>query len=496
MEVLPGMNGSKKEIWHWQPTSYYLRRFNAKPNEEVHVSSYQEMSTLLQGQDRELVVSIELSRELEWADNIGWTWHKSWNLPQLSLSLALLNKQKMQEVDLPYKLELTLIAVKVNLSEEGRMFLQEVPLVGNNKTILVNGKAKLNGIKFTSTSYNHKGHRFHFLVLVSVKQESDSEQIPPQSQFPQKILFSRISPAFHIDSRLTARIKKSKCTSSFHSPHSELIDPNLIMRDYYKKSKGKNSFSEEIKVENSLEGLATYLSAANIKNKQKGFLFYLLKFSNCLQIATPKVWSSLPKIEFLRCLKDLLGRTESKTPQLYILILGGESLRSFELIKQIFIELRKLVGTVASLYLDRDSVPEDYTTTELGEGYWKAYQQLYLSDQTLRDNSTESTADTPSRKSSPVESIFRVDLESLGKESCCLAPIISVEHDNQEAFDELLGINVPLTPQLSVPHLGKRSPSIRSLASFHEERDFLDTLSLASSGQCSPINLSTQGNPI
>lgn len=65
-----------------------------------------------------------------------------------------------------------------------------------------------------------------------------------------------------------------------------MVDPNLILKEYINKSSAKCKFRTEVKVQNNLRGLVAYLTAPNIKNKQKCLLFYLLKFSSCLSVAT------------------------------------------------------------------------------------------------------------------------------------------------------------------------------------------------------------------
>ena len=65
---------------------------------------------------------------------------------------------------------------------------------------------------------------------------------------------------------------------------SELFEPELLMKEYMKKVKGKGKKEQETKIDNSLKGLYDYLTAPNIKKKLKNLLFFALRFSNCVKV--------------------------------------------------------------------------------------------------------------------------------------------------------------------------------------------------------------------
>jgi len=134
------------------------------------------------------------------------------------------------------------------------------------------------------------------MILVAFRDDAAQNGAP-------KIIFSRISPPIYVDSRIAAREKKSHFfvptavakDSADGSLNSELFDPHLLMKDYFKKVKGKGKKEEETKIENDLKGIFDYLTAPNIRKKTKSILFFLLRFSKCIKIYLPvDPFQSLP----------------------------------------------------------------------------------------------------------------------------------------------------------------------------------------------------------
>ena len=140
------------------------------------------------------------------------------------------------------------------------------------------------------------------MILVAFRDDAAQNGAP-------KIIFSRISPPIYVDSRIAAREKKSHSfvpvvvvKEEAEGSCGELFDPHLLMKDYFKKVKGKGKKEEETKIENSFKGLYSYLTAPNIKGKLKSLLFLAYRFSNCLKVYTPKIPGGLDqgeKVHFL-----------------------------------------------------------------------------------------------------------------------------------------------------------------------------------------------------
>lgn len=155
-------------------------------------------------------------------------------------------------------------------------------------------------------------------------------------------------------------------------------------------------------------------------------------------------------------------------PPVYLLIIGGETLESFETIKQIFPQLKLKTGSRATLILDVFSIPEGLKPLSLDGNYFKAYQELYLLQATLKDSSTESTSDLPSW-TGPIESVFRIDLESVEKEvaggcystSLSLLYLQNINVDKQNTTSRVIDGDFPEGANESEenhPPLGKRLP--------------------------------------
>lgn len=74
-------------------------------------------------------------------------------------------------------LQVELRAATLNIEPKGQFRLEEVPLSGNTRVDLIKGKAMLQGIRFTTTSYmkkvgfpsNFQGQKIHLLLLIVAK---------------------------------------------------------------------------------------------------------------------------------------------------------------------------------------------------------------------------------------------------------------------------------------------------------------------------------------
>jgi hypothetical protein len=114
----------------------------------------------------------------------------------------------MKDENLGVSLKAHLIACMVDTSKfsESLTFL-EIPLKGSTQVDVIDNKAKLEKVKFLSTSYNKRvnsidqRHKFHLMLLITTDCKSQNPDHP-------HIIFSKISPPIYIDSRLEARRTK------------------------------------------------------------------------------------------------------------------------------------------------------------------------------------------------------------------------------------------------------------------------------------------------
>jgi hypothetical protein len=75
--------------------------------------------------------------------------------------------------------------------------LENIGIKGESQIKLNDGCGYFNGLKFSSTSYNNEGVKFHLLVVVFKSEEKDD--------LPTNIICSVISPPIFVDSRKSAR---------------------------------------------------------------------------------------------------------------------------------------------------------------------------------------------------------------------------------------------------------------------------------------------------
>lgn len=75
--------------------------------------------------------------------------------------------------------------------------MEDIGIKGENQIKLNDGCGYFNGLKFSSTSYNNEGVKFHLLIVVFNNEE--------KNDVPTNVICSVISPPIFVDSRKSAR---------------------------------------------------------------------------------------------------------------------------------------------------------------------------------------------------------------------------------------------------------------------------------------------------
>ncbi|CAD8117211.1 unnamed protein product [Paramecium sonneborni] len=285
-------------------------------------------------------LKIDTERELQFSNDLGWNWHKSWNIPNLSIKLSLENEDTSQWIDC----QAQLMAVK--LKQDG--LYEEVGLEGVTQQELVDGKAFFSGVKFNSTTYNHQGHKFHLIFLL---------------KYSNYIITALESPPVFVDSRKSARDEHRQI--QFIQP----FEPKYLERNFCKKEKHFNDVIQA-PIENNENGLHNYLTAPNIRNKIKHPLFLALKFSKCMTIYYLKTMvTDNYLLEFQKQLKSKQANSQ------YIIAFQSNNNRIRKKIEESLTQLfiQSSVKVLEKKYIDEQL----YTKLEYDiESYFACYHKL------------------------------------------------------------------------------------------------------------------------
>ncbi|CAD8111482.1 unnamed protein product [Paramecium sonneborni] len=365
----------EKNIWEWVPCHYDVKRivkdtqtsWNLSPQISLKIPA--ENGTI----DPVINIKIDQSRPFIYSDNLGWNWHKSWNLPDIGLEMEITDPLTNERLAPPNNIYCKLQIVKPIITPMKTHHLLEVGAKGNLKVDMENGKCIFSGLKFNTTSYNHDHQRFHIVITLYLCQS--------KFEFPQ-ILDSRISPPIFVDSRKSARdIVKQKIQKlqSYFDP----FQPNNLEKQFLII---KPSNSEVIK--NSIDGLINYFTAPNIRHKVKHPIFLLLKFSACIQLYVNSI-----KIKFtepdnlIQTLQHVLStsnalqgiqKIEQKLILLYIDCKTNES-KSQQNLKKIQEFLEPLNNDCVQVIMDINDVPKGFILIENLDEMQQAYHRVYNS---------------------------------------------------------------------------------------------------------------------
>jgi len=406
-----------KKDWKWQSNIYDLKVTDGDVSQIFSCAPYVMICSAYPDEDDpETVVNVEMSREFKWTEDLGWHWHKSWNLPSIRLRLTIFDKLSFQEMDIPANIQAQIVLAKLGTNSFQTPVFHEIPLKGCTSKPLDDGKVVFDSLKFDCTSYNHNGAKFHLMLLVFFKDPASNVGVP-------KIIFSKISPPIYVDSRIAARDKKlAKPSNDFAN---QLFDPGLLTKDLYKKIKGKGKKEVECKIENNIKGLYDYLTAPNIRKKIKNFLFFVLMFPKVVKIYLPSD-PPLTKKEVLTIIQNVTQGKEG--PHIYVYLCSEPTVQSFEYLKTIFQEIKVLIRDKVSITLDVENIPPNYKHIEMDLSYIVTYNEFYLinggdfaGSQGNNGNSDDESylsldAKDDFNKDTTVENVFAINKETLERD--------------------------------------------------------------------------------
>jgi len=262
--------------WEWIPCNY-----DFKQTTEDGLDIFYNLSPSIaltnpkgNGKEPKVEIDIECEKNFIYNDELGWNWHKSWNIPNFKVRVEIFDPETEDKLAPPKNLHVQVFAVKAMIENLERFHLLDIGIKGENKKpITESSEAYFSALKFSSTSYNNDSVKFHLVVCVQIDFEGDESP---------RILSSFISPPVFVDSRKSARdtekIKAKKMSS--------LIDPFLpenLDKVFVKRENRRKDCNEE-EITNSIEGLINYFTAPNVRHKVKHPLFLTIKFSNCISL--------------------------------------------------------------------------------------------------------------------------------------------------------------------------------------------------------------------
>lgn len=95
----------------------------------------------------------------------------------------------------PKNIYAELFAVKAVLNSNNEFFLADVGIRGVTRMLIVDGYAFFTAVKFSTTSYNNEGVKFHLVLSIYVADNKESKHSDA------KVLISVLSPPIFVDSR-------------------------------------------------------------------------------------------------------------------------------------------------------------------------------------------------------------------------------------------------------------------------------------------------------
>lgn len=82
-----------QKVWDWVPCTYDVKRVTSESETIWNLSPSIQLSIPDESLSIQPLVNmrIEMSRNFIYTENIGWNWHKSWNMPDMVCELDVMN---------------------------------------------------------------------------------------------------------------------------------------------------------------------------------------------------------------------------------------------------------------------------------------------------------------------------------------------------------------------------------------------------------------------
>ncbi|CAD8144704.1 unnamed protein product [Paramecium octaurelia] len=255
------MNSISQVEFEWNPVSGVLIN---EENDNIQI----DLKTKRKADPKEFGIEIHphvlFKKQLNYDLEVGWSWHKSWNLPEFDYIL------KDAHIYLLASQGTVFAQVFVVKALENSSSYKNLGIKGESKKEIIDQQANFRCLKFTTTSYNNNHKKFHLMIVLFYSSVNGETMV----------LSSIISPGIFVDSRKYARFHNfSVLQNSFTElfPY-QLIDSKIIKRET------KNKILKIIKIENSIIGFINYFTASNIRNKIKHPIFLALRFSSLIKL--------------------------------------------------------------------------------------------------------------------------------------------------------------------------------------------------------------------
>lgn len=79
----------EEESWNWIPCNYNLKIEDTSRSMIWSLKPSIVLTNKHSDQDPELKLFVDNEKKLNFSKEIGWNWHKSWNLPNISIKLEV-----------------------------------------------------------------------------------------------------------------------------------------------------------------------------------------------------------------------------------------------------------------------------------------------------------------------------------------------------------------------------------------------------------------------
>ncbi|CAD8144371.1 unnamed protein product [Paramecium octaurelia] len=340
--------------WEWQPfNNNIVHNGQTLRIEASKVIKYQNTNQSYQ-------LDLKLWKPFPFNSNIGWNWHKSWNIPELECQLKIDN-----DLDHHVLNTLTIVAnVYIVKHNYDKMEMESIGCKGCSEGVFRNGISILRQLKFNTTSYKNEYQKFQIVVVVS---QINSSQ--------QSIIDAKCSPYIFVDSRKHAR------QQALNNNIQLIIDPFLpenLEKQFVKKER-KNQPKCLLKVDNTIQGLMNYFTAPNIRHKIRHPLFLAIKFEKCVKLY-------LKKELFVKNCKDAILRVQSilmkssqerRDSHKEMALLFQVDQTNEQEFKKVYEISQIFENDIFMLFLKEDQIPQGYIPIEDISRIKYHYKQVY-----------------------------------------------------------------------------------------------------------------------
>ncbi|KRX02068.1 hypothetical protein PPERSA_03130 [Pseudocohnilembus persalinus] len=215
--------------------------------------------------DQSVPFKVQEKKNFDYKSNCGHIWYKNMNIPQIKVSIP----DQSQSTELQQKqIQAKMYSVRQQIQNKETNIVE---LSGKNEISLSWGECEFSGLRFTTTSYSHRGSRYFLVIFLVEKQGNNIQQISDYY----------VSPPIYVESRKKAYLERQTYFTQFAAFHPNKLEKSLQSSEMQVEPAENAQTSKQ---QSETKKLLEFLINPRIRLKIYHPIYLLFKFPEALEL--------------------------------------------------------------------------------------------------------------------------------------------------------------------------------------------------------------------